>query len=131
MTPMGGVNMILFGDYIQYSPVFDKPLYHDFTEKVNNNLRTNTKPPTQNEIQQKSARALILQINYVVVLQQQMRTTDSAYQALLNRVRNDESTYEDWLLLRTRVIGIGLEISLNDSPWIEVIISDVCITLHK
>jgi hypothetical protein len=25
MTTMGGVNIILFGDYIQYSPIFDKP----------------------------------------------------------------------------------------------------------
>lgn len=125
MTPMGGVNLVLFGDYIQYSPVFDKPLYHDFTEKVNNNLTTSARLPTENEIQQRSARALILQINCVVVLEQQMRTKDTAYQALLNRVRNGEGTHEDWLLLRTRVIGIGLNISLNDSPWNQVIMLDV------
>ena len=56
----------------------------------------------------------------VVILEQQMRTNDLAYQALLNRVRNGEGTYEDWLLLRTRVIGIELHISLNDPPWNEV-----------
>ena len=78
------------------------------------------KLPTENEIQQKSARSLILQINCVVILEQQMRTKDLAYQALLNRVRNGEGTHEDWLLLRTRVIGIGLHISLNDPPWNEV-----------
>jgi hypothetical protein len=49
-----------------------------------------------------------------------MRTKDLAYQALLNRVRNGEGIHEDWLLLRTRVIGIGLHISLNDPPWNEV-----------
>ena len=121
MTPMGGLNIILFGDYIQYSPVFDKPLYYDFsTTTTMNNARKKMKLPTENEIQQKSARALILQINCVVVLEQQMRTKDLAYQAVLNRIRNGEGTYEDWLLLRTRVIGIGLHISLNDPPWNEV-----------
>ncbi|CAF0766459.1 unnamed protein product [Adineta steineri] len=119
MTPMGGINIILFGDYIQYSPVFDKPLYHDFGETMNDNVRPSTKVSTENEIQQKSARALILQINCVVVLEQQMRTKDLAYRALLNRVRNGDGTPEDWLLLRTRVIGIGLNISLNDPPWNE------------
>jgi hypothetical protein len=117
---MGGINIILFGDYIQYSPVFDKPLYHNFPTTMINNGNSNTKLPTENEIQQKSARALILQINCVVVLEQQMRTKDLAYQALLNRVRNGEGTHEDWLLLRTRVIGKGLHISLNDPPWNEV-----------
>jgi ATP-dependent exoDNAse (exonuclease V) alpha subunit len=120
MTTMGGINLILFGDYIQYSPVFDKPLYYNFSARVANDTNKNIKLPTENEIQQKSARALILQINCVVVLEQQMRTKDLAYQALLNRVRNGEGTFEDWLLLRTRVIGIGLHISLNELPWSEV-----------
>jgi ATP-dependent DNA helicase PIF1 len=120
MTTMGGINIILFGDYIQYSPVFDKPLYYNFSMTMGNNTKTITKLPTENEIQQKSARALVLQINCVVVLEQQMRTKDLAYQALLNRVRNGEGTHEDWLLLQTRVIGMGLHISLNDPPWNEV-----------
>ena len=120
MTTMGGINLILFGDYIQYSPVFDKPLYYNFSMTTGNITKPYTKLPTENEIQQKSARALVLQINCVVVLEQQMRTKDLAYQALLNRVRNGEGAYEDWLLLRTRVIGIGTHISLNDPPWNEV-----------
>jgi len=119
MSTMGGINIILFGDYIQYSPVFDKPLYYDFSTTAKNTNRI-TKLPTENEIQQKSARALILQINCVVILEQQMRTKDLPYQALLNRVRNGKGTHDDWLLLRTRVIGIGLHISLNDRPWNEV-----------
>jgi hypothetical protein len=120
MSTMGGINIILFGDYIQYSPVFDKPLYYDFSMTTAKNTKKSTKLPTENEIQQKSARALILQINCVVVLEQQMRTTDLPYQALLNRVRNGEGTHDDWLLLRSRVIGIGLHLSLNDPPWNEV-----------
>ena len=120
MTTMGGINLILFGDYIQYSPVFDKPLYYNFSTTTVDDTNKKTKLPTENEIQQKSARALVLQINCVVVLEQQMRTKDLAYQAVLNRVRNGAGTYEDWLLLRTRVIGIGLHISLNKPPWSEV-----------
>lgn len=120
MITMGGINIILFGDYIQYSPVFDKPLYHDFSKTTNSSTTINRKLPSENEIQQKSARALILQTNCVVMLEEQMRTKDLAYQTLLNRVRNGEGTHDDWLLLRTRVIDIGLNISLSDSPWNEV-----------
>ncbi|CAF1498169.1 unnamed protein product [Adineta ricciae] len=119
MSTMGGINIIFFGDYIQYSPVFDKPLYYNFTSPMDNDTQKNRKIPTENDIQQKSARALILQINCVVMLEEQMRTKDLAYRALLNRVRHGEGTYEDWQLLRTRVIGIGLHISLNSPPWNE------------
>lgn len=120
MSPMGGINIIFFGDYIQYSPVFDKPLYCDFPMTTTSNRKKNTPLPTENEIQQRSARALILQINCVVILEEQMRTQDLAYQNLLHRVRSGEGTYEDWILLRTRVIGNGNTISLNDSPWNQV-----------
>jgi len=130
MTTMGGINIILFGDYIQYSPVFDKPLYYDFSVRMADNTKRNTRLPTENEIQQKSARALVLQINCVVVLDEQMRIKDLAYQALLSRVRNGDGTHDDWLLLRTRVIGAGLHVSLNDPPWNEV--CDMCaVSSHK
>lgn len=120
MSTMGGINIIFFGDYIQYSPVLDKPLYYDFSVATSSKTNKAIKLPTENEIQQKSARALILQINCVVILEQQMRTKDLPYQVLLNRVRNGEGTHNDWLLLRTRVLGIGVQISLNDPPWNEV-----------
>jgi len=120
VIPMGGMNVIFFGDYMQYSPVFDKPLYHDCLPVNVNKAGVGNKLPSETDIQQKSARATILQINCVVILEEQMRTKDLAYRDLLNRVRKGEGTYEDWLLLRTRVIGIGLNISLNDPPWNEV-----------
>jgi len=120
MTTMGGINIILFGDYIQYSPVLDKPLYYDFSTIGAKNTKQSTKLPTENEIQQKSARSLVLQINCVIILEEQMRTSDLPYQALLSRVRNGEGTYDDWLLLRTRVLGVGLHMSLNDPPWNQV-----------
>ncbi|CAF5077715.1 unnamed protein product, partial [Rotaria sp. Silwood1] len=61
-VPFGGVNVIFFGDYLQYRPVFDAPLHIDFT------LSSKTKScklPTEKEIQQRVARSLILQINCV------------------------------------------------------------------
>ena len=51
MIAMGGINLILFGDYIQYSPVFDKPLYYNFSTTTVNNTNKNTKLPTEKEIQ--------------------------------------------------------------------------------
>ena len=120
IVPIGGVNLILFGDYMQYSPVFDRPLYYDYSSTMINASSGIKKLPTENDIQQKSARALVLQINCVVMLDQQMRTIDRTYQDLLGRLRKGEGTYEDWLLLQTRVIGKGLQISLNDPPWNEV-----------
>ncbi|CAF5002510.1 unnamed protein product, partial [Rotaria socialis] len=30
-VPFGGVNVIFFGDYLQYRPVYDVPLHTDFT----------------------------------------------------------------------------------------------------
>jgi ATP-dependent exoDNAse (exonuclease V) alpha subunit len=50
MTKMGGINLILFGDYTQYSPVFDKPLDYNFSTTMGNNAKTNTKLPTESEI---------------------------------------------------------------------------------
>ena len=120
IVPIGGVNLILFGDYMQYSPVFDRPLYYDYSSTMINASSGIRKLPTENDIQQKSARALVLQINCVVMLDQQMRTVDRTYQDLLGRLRKGEGTYEDWHLLQTRVIGKGLQISLNDAPWNEV-----------
>ena len=120
IVPIGGVNLILFGDYMQYSPVVDRPLYYDYSSATSNTPSGIRKLPTENNIQQKSARALVLQINCVVILEQQMRTIDGTYQDLLDRLRKGEGTYEDWLLLQTRVIWKGLKISLNDPPWNEV-----------
>ena len=52
MIVMGGINLILFGDYIQYSLVFDKPLYYNFSTTTVNDTNKNTKLPTEKEIQQ-------------------------------------------------------------------------------
>ncbi|CAF3724965.1 unnamed protein product [Rotaria socialis] len=86
-VPFGGVNVIFFGDYLQYRPVYDVPLHTDFTLPVKNK---SNKIATEKQIQQRVARSLILQINCVVKLTQQMRTEDLRYLQLLERLRHEE-----------------------------------------
>ena len=100
---IGGVNLVLFGDYMQYSPVFDRPLCYEYSSTMGNTSSGIKRPPSKQDIQQKSVRELILQINCAVIIEQQMRILDGTYQDLLERLRKGEETYEDWLLLQTRV----------------------------
>ncbi|CAF1454461.1 unnamed protein product [Rotaria sp. Silwood1] len=100
--PFGGVNVIFFGDYLQYRPVYDVPLHTDLSlpsKKKSNKL------PTEKEIQLRLAHSLILQINCVVKLTQQMRTEDLRYLQLLERLRQGQCNYDDYELLLTRVVG--------------------------
>ena len=113
-VPFGGVNVIFFGDYLQYKPVYDSPLHTDFS------LPSKKKPSkglNEKEIQQRVARSLILQINCVIKLTQQMRTEDLRYVQLLDRLRQGQCNYDDYELLLTRVIGQPSVGSLYDSPW--------------
>jgi hypothetical protein len=116
-VPFGGVNVIFFGDYLQYRPVYDAPLHTDFSLPSKKN---STKLPNEKEIQQRVARSLILQINCVVKLTQQMRTEDLRYLELLERLRHGKCNYDDYELLLTRVVGQPAVNSLNDSPWNKV-----------
>jgi hypothetical protein len=115
--PFGGVNVIFFGDYLQYRPIYDSPLHTDFSLSSKNKAG---KLPNEKEIQQRVARSLILQINCVVKLTQQMRTEDVRYLQLLERLRNGECTYDDYELLLTRVIGQPSVRSLSYPPWNKV-----------
>ena len=110
-VPFGGVNVIFFGDYLQYRPVYDSPLHTD---------KKQAKSSSESEIQQRVARSLILQINCVVKLTQQMRTEDLRYLQLLDRLRCGQCNYDDYELLQTRVIGQSSIESLHDSPWNKV-----------
>ena len=112
-VPFGGVNVIFFGDYLQYRPVYDAPLHTDFSGPSKKN---STKLRNEKEIQQRVARSLILQINCVIKLTQQMRTQDPRYLQLLERLRHGECNYDDYELLLTRVVGQPSVDSLRDSP---------------
>lgn len=115
-VPFGGVNVIFFGDYLQYRPVYDLPLHTDFTKSS----KMGTKLPNEKDIQQRVARSLVLQINCVVELSQQMRTEDLRYLQLLGRLRRGECNYDDYELLLTRVIGKPMVPSLRSHPWNQV-----------
>ncbi|CAF1382354.1 unnamed protein product [Rotaria sordida] len=112
--PFGGVNVIFFGDYLQYRPIYDAPLHTDFSSS---SKKKSGKLPTEKEIQQRVARSLILQINCVVKLTQQMRTEDTRYLQLLERLRQGQCNYDDYELLLTRVVGQPSVNSLHESPW--------------
>ena len=114
--PFGGINVIFFGDYLQYRPVYDAPLHTDFSSE---NKKKFNKLPSEKEIQQRVARSLILQINCVVKLTQQMRTEDTRYLQLLERLRQGQCSYEDYELLLTRVVGQS-STSLHEPPWNQV-----------
>ncbi|CAF3777547.1 unnamed protein product [Rotaria sp. Silwood1] len=113
-VPFGGANVIFFGDYLQYRPVYDAPLHTDFSLP---SKKKSGKLPNEKEIQQRVARSLILQINCVVKLTQQMRTEDPRYLQLLERLRHGQCNYDDYELLLTRVIGQPSVGYLHDSPW--------------
>ncbi|CAF1490868.1 unnamed protein product [Rotaria sordida] len=112
--PFGGVNVIIFGDYLQYRPVYDVPLHTDFSLS---SRKKSSKLLTEKEIQQRVARSLILQTNCVVKLTQQMRTEDLQYLQLLERLRQGQCTYNDYELLLTRDAGRPSVGSLKEHPW--------------
>ena len=116
-VPFGGVNVIFFGDYLQYRPVYDTPLHTDFSLQ---SKKKQSKSLSEREIQQRAARSLVLQINCVVKLTQQMRTEDLRYLQLLDRLRHGQCNYDDYELLQTRIVGQPSIESLHDSPWNEV-----------
>jgi hypothetical protein len=107
------VNVIFFGDYLQYRPVYEAPLHTDFSLP---SKKKSGKLPTEKEIQQRVARSLILQINCVVKLTQLMRTEDLRYLQLLERLPHGQCNYDDYELLPTRVVGQPSVTSLHDSP---------------
>ncbi|CAF1542983.1 unnamed protein product, partial [Adineta ricciae] len=113
-VPFGGVNVIFFGDYLQYRPVYDSPLHTDFSLP---SKKKQEKALSEKEIQQRVARSLVLQMNCVVKLTQQMRTEDVRYLQLLDRLRCGQCNYDDYELLQTRVVGQPSIESLHDSPW--------------
>ena len=91
-VPFGGTNIIFLGDFVQYGPVLDRPLYSNLL--LPNDTLSNTiadKPNgrrtvSERDIQWKIGRALWLQVNKVVLLTQQMRNKDHDFMEMQTRL---------------------------------------------
>ncbi|CAM4955810.1 unnamed protein product [Rotaria socialis] len=102
---------LIIHEISMYSPVLDRPLYHSCaaSEQI-----------MERQIVMQCAEKLISQMNCVVELSQQMRTEDLQYLELLNKMRNGQSTIEDYQLLSTRIVrNPKLPASLRQTPWKE------------
>ncbi|CAF0949480.1 unnamed protein product [Adineta ricciae] len=83
--PFGGINVIFFGDYLQYRLVYDASLHTDFSSE--NRKKSNN-----------------------------MRTEDTRYHQLLERLHQGQYSYEDNELLLTRVVRQS-SVSLHEPAW--------------
>jgi hypothetical protein len=85
----GGINVILVGDFQQFSPVGDKPLYSAL-------MPTHLLQSRQAAIDAVNGRCLFMQFKTVVFLNEQVRQADDlAYLSLLQRTRFGEETSND------------------------------------
>ena len=101
--PFGGVDIIFFGDFIQFPPIHDSPLYSDWNNETVRSSRS------KSDIQRKLGQHLWKQVNSIVLLDEQMRVTDRAYQDLLNRLREGKCTDSDIEMLNKRVVGQSVD----------------------
>ena len=90
-VPMGGMSVILIGDFAQLPPVCDKPLFA-------------TNPITASQTHGYTMYQLF---NKVVILDQVLRQSGTdistiAFRELLQRLRRGQTTTEDWETLLTR-----------------------------
>ena len=107
----GGVDMIFFGDFIQFPPVKDSPLYAGWDKTW--------KRPSKSEENKQIGILLWKQVDKIILLDQQMRCTDPIYLDILNRLREGKCTDDDIALLNTRVVGTHVDItSILDVPII-------------
>ena len=97
--PFGGVDILFFGDFIQFPPVRNSPLYAAWKDTPFISAKTQT--------EQKKLLGMELwkQVNQVVLLDEQMRVKDQLYLDLLNRLREGKCTDHDVAMLNKRVIG--------------------------
>ena len=98
--PFAGLDIIFLGDFMQFKPVGDSPLYSAYQD---DSQPRSSKRKNDERIQM--GRHLWSQVDKIVFLTEQMRVTDQAYLDFLNRLRAGQCTDEDMLMLNGRVIG--------------------------
>ena len=86
-VPFGGIDIIYFGDFIQFPPVFDTPLYWTYNKE---NLRSSTR---ESEIKKQLGRSIWKQVTHIILLDEQMRVTDQKYRGILNRIREGKISF--------------------------------------
>lgn len=87
----GGLSVILAGDTKQLQPVMDTPLWGN--------------PNTAEGLAGKAAFSEFLDVVELVQLVRQGSADQQPFRDLLNRLRIGKSNLNDWLLLRTRMLG--------------------------
>ena len=108
----GNVDLLFFGDFYQFPPILDPPLYNAWKQgrKVSN---------SKGEAQKEAIMNVWKNLTHVVLLDEQMRVQDSAYLELLNRLREGKCTQSDVEMLNKRVIGHHVDItSISQNPII-------------
>ena len=102
--PFGGLNVILAGDFYQLAPVFDRPLF--FADDLANPQET-------------QARLSYRLFDRTIVLDdivRQQGDTQRGFRRVLDNLRNESVTCEDWGMLASRVrSAIPTEVSRFDA----------------
>ena len=112
--PFGGVDIIFLGDFIQFPPIRDSPLYSNWNDT------TVTHSKSKSDIEKRLGQHLWSQINSIIFLDEQMRVTDRPYQDLLNRLREGNCTNSDVEMLNKRVVGHSVDdvVAIDGNPII-------------
>ena len=112
--PFGGLDMIFFGDFIQFPPIGGNPLYHNWNLELPIHGKV-----TPKEVREYISRTMWKNLTHIVLLDEQMRIQDEAYQGILNRLREGKCTDDDIAVLNTRVIENNVNLtSLSGDPII-------------
>ena len=111
--PFGDVDMIFFGDFIQFPPVKDSVLYYGWCKRkirsISNKGRINKELGTH----------FWKQVNKVVILKNERRVIDQVYLDFLIRLREGKCTDSNVEMLNRRVVGRSVDItSIMDAPII-------------
>ena len=105
-VPFGGIDIIYFGDFIQFPPVLDTPLYWAYNKE---NLSSSTR---ESEVKKQLGRSIWKQVTHIIFLDEQMRVTDQKYLDILNRIREGKplTSKRNIFFSGMEYIFIGLEL---------------------
>ena len=110
----GRLDMLFFGDFLQFPPITGTPLYSRWTEGPEINRR-----PTPDDQKKVWSWNMWRNLTHIYLLDEQMRVQDQRYLDILNHLRESKCTDDDIALLKTRVVERNASItSLCGDPII-------------